>query len=143
MGAKCSFSNVVVIGAWNPAILTPDWLSRNKVVGEGPKELVIGWGVPMNRITFEVEGATFFVDAARLEIRATGMNDCGRFVVRILGLLPHTPVVAIGVNFVFEIPVEEWPPQKLPALGDIDFKSKSVPADLEQVQSAVVRKLDE
>ena len=146
MSAKRLSSNVVVVGAWNPAIISPPWLSNNKVVEELPKELQVELGLkPSGRIIkFELGGVQWKVTEDKLEIHGKGQEkDCGVFAARVLLLLPHTPIGAIGSNFVFESTLEEWPDPVKPYLGKLRLGAEAGHSNFRQVQWSGAGQQDE
>ena len=142
MPVTAKSTSVVVIGAWNSAIINPDWLAQYKVIEEVPTNISFGFGIPMNRLGFEIGDLRWEVDAVRLQVRALKFKDCGRYVARILGLLPHTPVSAIGTNFVFACPLTDWPGTMLPKLGDGQLTPQAESSSWHQVRWVGLRSLD-
>lgn len=109
MATQFKLTTVVVLGAWNPSILTPDWLSKYKIIDSSPKEPPsLNLELAAHRLTFSVGGLNWSVDHTRLELRVNELRDVGQYAARILGLLSHTPVRSIGTNFVFLCPAGEW-----------------------------------
>jgi hypothetical protein len=102
-------TTIVVVGAWNPAILTPEWLLRRAfgAEGAGDEEVGIEWspssGIPA---TYLIRGVYFHALSRRLTVRPAtvtedSLNLAGRCVRNVLEALPHTPVSAFGHNFSF------------------------------------------
>ena len=141
MPVKQSLTSVIVIGPWNAAIISPQWLAQHKVVEEVPDDMSYELGVPVNRLSFAIGDVSWAVDGSRLEVKASKFKDCGCYVARIMALLPHTPVGAIGTNFVFTSPIPDWPPSKLPRLGDLQLTATPVYPDMHQVQWIGLRTL--
>jgi hypothetical protein len=102
---------IAIIGRWNVSIFNPDWLGKNLFDN---KELLVDFpmepGLPL-RITGDnvlliphsdriVFGAKEGTDAYLQHMEA--------LTVKLLGILPHTPVMAVGVNFGYEVePIPE------------------------------------
>lgn len=119
MQAKLDLTNatLVVAGQWNDAILTePGWLARHILgVPEGQElqlETVIignqvapGQLAPQKQIwLFEKFGIS--CSDQRLELYSRDIDDCQAMYEAIGSIaekLPHTPVKAIGVNFMFQL----------------------------------------
>jgi hypothetical protein len=90
-------TNVTVVGAFNPAILRPDWLSRKIFESVGPYEMLLaanGAAVLQRR-----GDLTWWVQQDRLVAAANNIASAADFVTKILRTLPHTPVQAVGINF--------------------------------------------
>ncbi len=95
----------VVAGRFNPAILSPAWVVANGILpdGEAEGESVIGTNV----IQFTLAGITWQTTLTKLEVVANSPEvNPGRFVASALDLLSHTPVSAVGSNFVFQVAEE-------------------------------------
>lgn len=100
----------VVTGHWNPRIFDAvDWLASQLFSVEEGKTIEVTQVMNAQRgnilITF-IKGVGIACIPGRLEFYATDVSKqaCGDVVAtmqRALGLLPHTPVFAIGVNFNF------------------------------------------
>lgn len=100
---------IVVAGTWNPAIFQHKWIAINlfgKAIGEsvtltqvtpssGPTVTYFGdIGIAATSRRIELF-ANKFDENARLELE----NTC----VKIVELLPHTPIGSIGINYVFSV----------------------------------------
>lgn len=103
---KDSFS-IVINGAWNPSIFNPIWLHKHF---SGGSEQQIEIAYPLNdpslpiRVLFN--GIIIYASTRRLEIRPKkenieGMNIALENAKKIVSLLEHTPIGAIGINFGF------------------------------------------
>jgi hypothetical protein len=103
-------TTLVLAGAFNPAILTPQWIGKHALdppVGENfPVQMlapiISGGAFQMPRFSFgdlsyspTYQSVTFYVED---EARAQRVCDVA---ARILGLLPHTPILGLGINFGF------------------------------------------
>lgn len=114
MRLDTSDTNVVAVGIWNPAILSPDWVAR--VVFGRPRgvevpieiEMPIRLGAPWR---FTIDGFRFIPHRNRLvisprETSAELLVRTEQLLKTILRALPHTPITALGYNFHF---VEDEP----------------------------------
>jgi len=94
--------NVVIVGAWNPGIFTPAWLGANLFSNpEIQIEFALTPGVP-TRITGDgviVVAAADRVTLAPKETTVEALGKAERLAQKLLELLPHTPIRAVGVNF--------------------------------------------
>jgi hypothetical protein len=114
-------AQTVAIGAFNPYVITPDWLVRFGVYqrkGDCSVRLVpLGGGAAFD-FDFESMQVQWQVDNQRLSVASSDRSvDCGVTVSDVLALLPHTPVQAIGHNFHFTASNEEWGRRPAPMLG--------------------------
>jgi len=94
--------NIICLGNWNKKIFSPTWvasnlfeLKENKIEAFfNPNELDIG---------FKLNDVVLFPKDTSLEIKLDNINEgaielSGKLLNKILSILPHTPVKAIGVN---------------------------------------------
>lgn len=97
-------SSVVAVGAFNPAIFSPDWLERNKLIGNEDADnakkapsLIISQQVTV----FETEWFAFQVLKNQFSLTSKGALTPAfkDLAVGILSLVPQTPIIAIGLNF--------------------------------------------
>lgn len=100
---------LVVVGAWNQAILSqPEWLSVNIfgfASGEEFELPVINFPDTGKNVYF-INGVGVACLGDRLELYCEPESD-GKAIYAPLGrlveVLPHTPVAALGVNFMFNL----------------------------------------
>lgn len=102
-------TNLVIAGAFNPAILTPQWILQHVMGREPGEEIPVELLAPINgtgptRFTFEDFSYTptsqrLVVYLGALDEQAA--NERVSRVARILELLPHTPIAAVGFNFAY------------------------------------------
>ena len=117
MPLTLELAQTVAIGAFNPYVITPEWLVRfgfyptNEDAEVRP--VLLGEGS-----AFEFGCVQWQVDNQRLSVTSSDRSvDCGATVSRVLSLLPHTPVKALGHNFHFSATRQEWGGRPAPALG--------------------------
>jgi hypothetical protein len=107
--AKADGSSVVIVGYWNPAILQPPWLARNVFGGNADQapvqtEVSLVAGQPPRYMMHGIRIAPAY---DKLTVVPPGLEDaqlanCEEKIRAILGALPHTPVTAFGINFIFQ-----------------------------------------
>ena len=98
-------NTLVVLGAWNIAIFTPDWV-KNNILLENQDARVF---FPVNigcSLRFETDYFAFFIEGERLTFSIIKEEDRSYiFIIQtlrnIIQKLPHTPVRALGTNFVY------------------------------------------
>jgi hypothetical protein len=105
-------TTLVLAGAWNPAILSPNWIGRH-ILGLAPGNafqvemlLPVQGQAGSARLTFEGLSITPAAQALMFHIvpEDAGMvTKSFDVALRILKLLPHTPVGALGVNFAYQV----------------------------------------
>lgn len=105
-------TTLILAGAWNPAILSPNWIGRH-ILGLPPgNAFQVGMLLPVQgqggspRFTFEGLSITPGQDALIFHLNPEdGVIVAKSFDVakRILEMLPHTPVAAMGVNFAYQV----------------------------------------
>lgn len=108
-------TTLIIAGAWNPAIVNPNWIGREILKYPLDKQFTVGIALPIQdmsvagvqpRLTFETlsmtataQSLTFFIDAAN-EVQIAKTFEVASKVLRTLS---HTPVVALGINFGYSI----------------------------------------
>lgn len=96
-------SQVVVVGSFNPPVLTPSWLEANKLIGSGDAEFAMqseSLAITPEISRFETEWFSIQILKQQFALMSKGpvtpaLKD---LLIGIFTLLPHTPVTAIGLN---------------------------------------------
>ncbi len=117
MPAILEQAQTVAIGAFNPYAITPGWLVKYGICtrDEEVKVRMVSLG---EGAAFEFGPVQWQVDGQRLSVSSADRNvDCGQIVSRVLALLPHTPVQAMGHNFQFTATKADWGERPEPRLG--------------------------
>jgi hypothetical protein len=106
--AKVDETNVVLVGFWNPAILTPAWLAKHVFALEVdvPVEMELS-PVAGQPPRFKMQGLRFSPAYNRLTVVPEGLEGeqlttCETRLRVLLNALPHTPISAFGINYAFE-----------------------------------------
>ncbi len=117
-------TNLVLVGSWNVAILTPQWIAHHlpwlKVDGKAiPVEVALGIG---QRLRFSVADVLIQPSPNRLDLvaktEAEAVYDTiARIASSIVEKLPHTPITAVGHNVAFRLTAEE----KIKKLQGVDL----------------------
>lgn len=126
------FAQTVAVGPFNPHIITPDWLVDEKVAAGRPDDYdsFPSFG---DDDGFVLGGFEWEVSLSRLAVtsREPG-GDCGAKAAEVMGKLQHTPVRAVGNNFVFTCSPAEWGDRPVP-------KGPAAPPGLTPVDTRWVR----
>ena len=105
--AEILTSSIVAVGDFNPAIFSPDWLERNKLIGEGDaaaaregsqgRPLLVSHQVS----TFESEWFALQVLENQFSLTSKGALSPAfkDLAAGIFQLVSHTPLNAVGLNF--------------------------------------------
>lgn len=117
--------SMVIVGAWNSAIIQPSWLGRQIYgVPEGDEfpvvvEMATTPKAPprftIGDIAYVPSDTNLMVFSSSVDMDALG--DMENKVINILRALPHTPIVAFGQNFEF---VDNDPGQQLLEIFDLN-----------------------
>ena len=106
--------NIVLVGGWNRHIFTPQWVASSLADGADPSFQL---ALDDPRLTFRISfgDSVLIVSSDRLQLHSTIVGDNSLaastdLALRLLTMLPHTPVSALGVNFAWR---ELDPPQDL------------------------------
>ncbi len=94
--------NATVVGAFNPAIFQPEWVRAHVPGIEGPLELFLAAPPLQQPLLKAANGSLHILVSPERMIVYGDAAKIGEAAAAILGELPHTPVQAAGVNFVFE-----------------------------------------
>lgn len=101
-------SSIIVVGDFNPAIFSPEWLERNKLIGEGDA-VSAREGTHGRKLLVSHQVATFGSDWFELQVLENqfSLTSIGvlspafrDLAVGIFQLVSHTPVRAVGLNFI-------------------------------------------
>jgi hypothetical protein len=107
-------AQTLALGPFNPHIITPEWLVKNKVCEDAEVEIRF---IPLSQgLAFSFKEVQWQIDS-RLLMVASRKANCGELVAKVVGLLPHTPVRAVGNNFHYACGKEDWGKSPLPMLG--------------------------
>jgi len=108
--------SIIIVGAWNRRIFTPQWLKKNKLT----EQELIGIAVPLNNPTLPIrldfDNVYLHISDERLVLNPKDcqiddhIKDIQKAAKIIVEKLEHTPLVAVGINFQFQ---EDKCPDKL------------------------------
>lgn len=101
---------LVIAGAWNPAILSPNWVAKEVLQLGAAADFQVGMQVSINDpsqpVGFQFEGISFAPALNVLVFQLMPDLDHQKAIdvaAGILELLPHTPVSGVGFNFGFQV----------------------------------------
>jgi len=123
MGAKLFAIDTVVLGRFNPHIITPPWLAKESIIAEQKAvEAEIAVGDREIAFRFKTGDLKWQVDYNRLIISTEKINDTdtASIAAKVVEILHHTPIAAIGNNFHYRCSLSEWK-GRLPKLDDVGF----------------------
>lgn len=136
--------NLVIVGAWNPAIVTPIWLKEQfpELIKENEFQASFTPG-PMPSVHFIIDGLRIDPNSGRLRLKpAKGESSRLELIPKlaraIFNRLPHTPTTAVGCNLVYRIDEEEMPG----VIRFVDYPGQEkfyAALDLHQIPSRYVR----
>jgi hypothetical protein len=100
-------SSVVVLGSFNPAIFTPDWLEQNELIGSADAEVARNSDktqpLVVTRQVAALETEWFLLQVTEEKFTLTSKGPISPTIrdlaAGIFHLVPHTPVGAVGLNF--------------------------------------------
>ena len=98
--------SITLVGAINPAILVPAWMQRFVEVLQGQVLQTMLPDPPGSPIFYASADGTIWWWASSDRFVVHGPPEAtGEIAAKVLEQLPHTPLRAAGVNFLFEAPV--------------------------------------
>lgn len=105
---------VVMVGQWNPAIFSPDWVAHNLLHIDNV-EAQLAVGPVVTNVRYQTETLLVIPQQDRLivggrnaeEATLLEMERCSKAALELLG---HTPIRALGINFGF---IESDPPTEM------------------------------
>jgi hypothetical protein len=92
-------ANVILVGNFNPYIISPEWLSQQEIWKPDKIQLSLG-ALTQEGVEFRGDGTEWLVSSDRMMISSV-LENCGNLAKKIIATLPHTPMVAVGSNFTF------------------------------------------
>lgn len=103
-----NINTIVIVGSWNIAIFTPDWIKKNVLREEDFPEFRIEY--PLNvlqSLRYTTGNFAFYIAENKLLFSLlTDSTKAEKELISVINTicqkLPHTPVSALGINFWFE-----------------------------------------
>lgn len=105
--AEIFSSSIVAVGNFNPAIFSPDWMEANKVIGKDDADYIRekrpGSSLIVSQQASVFESKWFVLQVLENQFSLTSKNALSPafrdLAVSIFKLVPHTPVSAVGLNY--------------------------------------------
>lgn len=130
--------SLVIAGAWNPAILTPNWIVERAMDRQVGANFQVQVELPIanlnigGRPRLAFEGISVSAEPHAVTFRLPYEDEAGANLgittaARVLELLSHTPVSGFGFNFGFEF--DEVNPRLLETFAGTSFLADAVPDD--------------
>lgn len=115
--AEILVSSIVTVGEFNPAIFSPEWLERNGLIGKDDADSVRE-GSQRKSLLVSHQASIFETKWFALQVLENQFSLTSKdalspafkdLAIGILQLVPHTPVTAVGLNFLghFRLASEE------------------------------------
>lgn len=104
----------LALGPFNPHIITPEWLVKHGVCGD--EEVEIRFTAISRGTAFNFKKVKWQIDSRSLMVGSAEENS-GELVARVIKLLHHTPVRAVGNNFHYSCDKDHWGQSPLPMIG--------------------------
>ncbi len=111
--AQPSFPNprlsIVCLGSWNKKLFTPQWISQNLYDSPHSNKLIEGTINPVElEFTFRLNNVSLIPKEKSIELLVhenseDAINYANKLFVKIITLLPHTPIVGLGFNIQYAI----------------------------------------
>ena len=95
--------STVIVGSWNPRIFTPKWIKTNLFGLTDGQELQGMVNFEEMEFGFQHKGVLLFPKSNLVEVKFDGYESdkaelASMTIIKILELLPQTPIKALGVN---------------------------------------------
>ena len=134
MGFKLFAVHTVAAGAFNPQIISPPWLLKEQVIAE-PKPVEVQFAQVGRAFAFrfKIGDLAWQVDFMQLVVSSENVStDTAAVIAKVVEKLPHTPLTAIGNNFLYRCNLSHWQ-GRLPKLDDLGFDDLKEYGDVQSV----------
>ena len=120
--------SIIILGRWNPGIFTPFWIKSNLLELED-KEMQALFNFDDLEFAFGNDNITLVPKSSSFEIIVENFDNisgqkAATILIKLLTLLPQTPIKAIGVNFRYAVKKTEKT-ELINSLNDINFSFKN------------------
>lgn len=142
MSLSLETAQTLIVGAFNPHIVHPVWLTSQSICANKDEEIKMRV-LPLHQgLSFDLGSAHWQIDFRSLLIQSRTAN-CGELASRVLELLPHTPVQAVGNNFHYACGKDEWAESPIPMLGEKAIAGSEEMGQVEQTRWGCVFRTEE
>lgn len=134
--------NIVAPGSWNKKIFSPQWIVRDVMDG-GPEDKIEGvFNSDEMELSYKIRDMVIAPKDNSLEITSLvntheAISSVFSTFMKIISLLPYTPVKGVGFNFMYAIDSGD-----VPFLKDQIQNLDLLPNDLEVLRLSYKKKLD-
>lgn len=131
---------IVVLGSWNVSIFSPGWIGKS-IFDEKTVTLEVGIGAELPR-RLTVDDVIVIPQSSRLMVTPNILDNKTLIrmegaVCKILELLSHTPVSAVGVNFGFRVKPLTDSFSNIPALLAEELASEGLSIESREIKWTV------
>lgn len=100
------YNALVIVGLWNRHIFNPDWIGKfllpeTELTAEFPINIAGSWRVSTDKLRIFVVGNRLHLVPLKTDVEVFDLLQ--EIALKVGTYLPHTPVTAFGVNFLFEM----------------------------------------
>lgn len=136
--------SIVVLGAWNPSIFSPEWIEKYLIGEEEAVDIQIAF--PLDDATaprkISFKDISLFPGRRKMDLipdvpSKDNLEYCASVLTKLFDLLPHTPVSGFGINFGF---LENNLSQQLSDLFDLSDEISLI-ANYIPKSSSIARKI--
>lgn len=135
MALRLEDGQTLALGPFNPHIITPEWLVKNGVCGND--EVEIRYTAMNGGTAFNFKKVKWQIDFRSLMVGSTEENS-GELAARVIHLLHHTPIRAVGNNLHYSCGKEQWGQSLLPTIGAKGWNDLAVYGVVDQTRWAGV-----
>lgn len=128
---KLEEGQALAIGPFNPHIITPEWLVKYGVCRD--EEVEMRFAAMSRGTEFNFNNLTWQVDGQRLSV-GSNVENCGDYSAKVIELLHHTPVRAVGNNFHYSCAKDQWGDSPLPMIGTLGREDLTTFGTVEQTR---------
>jgi len=123
MGISLKSLDAVIVGRFNPHIITPPWLQKQKICDSSVQvKMEMGFDMENRQgiVNFTIDDVRWHVTDRRLTLSCdSSEGNPAQLAASVLRVLLHTPVSAIGHNFHYRCDLAQWG-GRLPQIGGLD-----------------------